>query len=455
MSEAVSRRNRRILLGIYGAALLYFVLKQLYYAVYVGGFPDQRAQNGYVLEMMTNPALVPDFASMPLYLIRWEGLNEFMFRTWGEVNYLGHPPLYYLLMGLLRPAKEITDGWFPMDYFRLCGANMVLTGLGLVLSFRLAYKYLESRSPFVHAVFAAALVTLPELAYVGVSVNNDNLAFLAFAIFFTGVLRYQEDKPDLKTYLLIGFGFLLGSFSKLTTALLMLLMLVVILVMSIVRTKSLKLVANRYFLMTLPCYLLFLAYELVIHSRYGVWQPGLAVIAPEYFKTTIFYVAPENRVPMSLLQYIGVFVRGIGYSWSSLYGHNQEVNAIMKNNVAGVIYWIPVAVTVFAAALQALKKEKADRYTIPVVLAFLFTLAYHFYTGWSGFLKNGYTGGVQARYYLPLIIPFAFVLCRELPPRFRTEKAKKIGRILAVVLILCWLAGDAPRLVLSFGFPQY
>lgn len=454
MSEAVSRKTRRILFGIYGAALLYFVLKQIYYAVYVGGFPDQRAQNGYIIEMIRNPSLLPDFSSMPLYLIRWEGLQEFMIRTTGEVNYLGHPPLYYMLMAALGPA-QIADGWFPVDYFKLTAANIMLTSLGLILSFRLAYRYLKNRPPIVHAVFSAALVTLPELAYVGASVNNDNLAFLAFAVFFTGVLRYQEDRLDLKTYLLIGIGFLLGSFAKLTTALLMLLMLAVMLVMSIIRTKSLKLIANRYFLMTLPCYLLFLAYELAIHSRYGVWQPGLAVVAPEYFKTTIFYVAPENRVPMSILRYAGVFVRGIGYSWSSVYGHKPEVNAIMKNGVAGIIYWIPVAVTVAAAALQALKKRKEDRFTVPVALAFLGTLAYHFYTAWSGFLKNGYTGGVQARYYLPLMIPFALVMCRELPPLFRTEKAKKAGRILAAVLILLWLAGDAPRLVIFFGFPQY
>lgn len=454
MNEAVSRKNRRILLWIYGAALLYFVVKQLYYAVYVGGFPDQRAQLTYIIEMCRNPSLIPDFASIPIYwATRWEGLMEFMAPIEGAVNYLGHPSLYYLLMAMTGPVRFLSDGTVCVDYMRLCAANTLLVSAGAVIAFRLGYRYLKSRSPFVHALFAAAIVTLPELGYVGASANNDNLAFLAFAVFFTGVLRYHEGKEDLKTYLLIGFGFLLGSFAKLTTALIMLIMLIVILIMSIIRTKSLKLIANRYFLITLPCYLLFLAYEIIIHRRYGSWQPSLAVIAPEYFRTTYFYVAPENRTPMTVWQFVRFFLGGIGYSWSSLYGHKEAVNSIMDNGAYGVIYWIPVFTTLAAAAWQAVRK-KAD-WVIPVVLAFLGTMAYHFWNGWSGYLKNGYLGGTQARYYLSLIIPFALAMCEALPPLFRTERAKKIGKVLAVVLILCWLAGDAPRLALFFGFPEY
>ena len=75
-----------------------------------------------------------------------------------------------------------------------------------------------------------AVAALPELGYVGSGISNDNLAFPAFAVFFTGVIRYDEDKPDFRTYALIGTSFLLGSFSKLTAAMIMLIMLITILV---------------------------------------------------------------------------------------------------------------------------------------------------------------------------------------------------------------------------------
>ena len=456
MSETTSRKTRRILIWIYGAALLCFVLKQLYYAVYVGGFPDQRVHLSYVVEMCRNPSLLPDFANLPVwYGTGWDGLTQYLYKLEDAVNYLGHPPLYYLLAALTGPVRFLPDGGAVLDYLRVSLVSIAMTSCGAVLAFRLGFRYLKNRSPFVHALFAAAVATLPELGYVGGGASNDNLAFLAFAVFFTGVMRYhQEDKTDLKTYLLIGTGFLLGSFSKLTMAMIMLIMLAVILVMSVIRTKSLKLVANKWFLITLPCYLLFLVYEIAVYRRYGAFQPSLALIAPEYYATSVFYVVPENRVPLTFLQYLVKFAGGIGHSWSSIYNDpGSEFSAIMHNGVFGIVYWVPVAAALIAAAAQIIRR-KTDRYTVPSVLAFLGTLAYHILSGWSGFLKSGYTGGAQARYYLPLIIPFAFIMCETVPAFFRTEKAKKTGKVLAVILILCQIAGDVPRVLLYVGFPE-
>ena len=450
-----SRKSRRILLWIYGAALLYFVLKQVYYVLYVGGCPDQRAHFSYVIEMTRNPSLLPDFASIPMYYVyKWEGLTEYLYPIAGDVNYLGHPSLYYLLMAQTGSVRFLADGGVAFDYLRICLCNVLLASAGVLVAFRLGYRYLANRSPFAHALYAAAIAALPELGYVGASVNNDNLAFLAFTLFFAGILRYREEKLDFKTYLLIGAGFLLGSFSKLTAALIMLIMLAVILVLSVIRTKSLKLIANKWFLLTLPCYLLFLLYEILIYRKYGAWQPGLSVIAPEHFKATAFYVAPENRVPMTVWQYLRRFAGGIAHSWSSLYGHDGVVNAMADNGAFGLVYWIPVGVTLIAALVRCVRR-KADCVSLPVSLAFLGTLAYHFYTGWSGFLKNGYSGGIQARYYLMLIVPFALVTAEALPPLLKTKKAKTAGAVLAVVLIACWLAGDALRLAVQFGFPAY
>ena len=447
-----ARKTRRILLGIYGAALLYFVLKLVYYALGVGGFPDSTAQVSYLIEMSRAPALIPDFANMPMYnVLSRDGLSWTMEAMPGVINYMGHPPLYYLLMSLTGAVRFLPEGTAAVDMLRLYAANIALSSAAVILAFRLGYRRLRGKSPVVHALFALAVTTLPELGYVGASVNNDNLAFFALVLFFTGVVRYDEDKQDLKTYLLIGIGFLLGSFSKLTMALIMIFMLVTILVMSIIRTKSLKLIANRYFLISLPCYGLFLAYELLIHRRFGGWQPSLALVAPEYYLTTVYYVAPENRVPMTFLQFVRSFAGGIGYSWSSLYGHNKAATAQMNNMQAGVIFWIPVAGTALAALLQLIRKQKADRYTIPVFAAFLLTMAYHLYSNWSGYLKSGYMGGAQARYYLPMIVPFALIFCERIPPMFRTKKAKTVGTVLAIILMILWLVGDAPRLLVILG----
>ena len=320
----------------------------------------------------------------------------------------------------------------------------------MVLAFYLGWRRLQNRRPLVHALYAAAIVTLPELGYVGSGISNDNLAFIGFVIFFAGLLRYDEDRLDLKTYLLIGVGFLLGAFSKLTTAMIMLIMLVAVLVMSVIRTRSLKLIANRNFLAILPCFLLFLAYELIIHRRFGGWQPTLSLIAPEFYETTVFYVAPENRVPMTFFQFFSHFALGIAHSWSRAYGHNETLNTLMDNGVAGLIFWVPVAAAVAAAILQ-LVRRKCDRYTLPAVIGFAGTLAWHLWSGWIGFRSTGYAGGAQARYYLFMILPFALILCEAFPPLFRTRKAKIAGTVIALLLIILWLAGDAPRLLFMPG----
>lgn len=452
MDIQISRaRRKRLLIWIYGLTLLYYVLKQVYFAVWVGGFPDQLAHLSYLAYLSDHPTLFPDFRSIPYGVAKGEeaGLAILKLRP-GTVNNMIHPPLYYLILNLFAGVQKVARRTYAIDIMRLRAMNILMSSTTVILAFRLGYTRLKDRPPLVHALYALAIATLPMFAYVGASLNNDNLAYFALVIFFTGLLRYSEGKEDLKTYLLVGVGFLIGSFSKLTTALLCLIMLGVTFVMSVIRTKSLKLILNKWFLLTLPCYLLFLVYELHVKRTCGAWQPSLLDLNPEYYYTTVFYVPPENRVPMTFLQYVRTFAEGIGYSWSSLYCHNAEVTRIMKNLGWGVVYWVPVAAAIFAGG-RSLVRRDGDRLSLPVALGFLGTLAYHFYSNWKGYPVSGYLGALQARYYLGMIVPFAFLMCSRVVPLF--EQRKTLGRILAGILIAGWIAGDAIRLVIFYGFP--
>ena len=450
-TPALTRRNRRILVGIYGAALLYFILKQCYYSFVVEGFPDQMVHLSYIIEMAKRPTVLPDFANIPIYQVHGHEGNLTLFVPIpGTISALFHPPLYYLIMALLGGVRFMPDGAAALNTMYIRVLNIGLTDIAILLAFYLGWTRLSKRSPLVHALYAGAVVTLPMVAYIGASVNNDNLAFLSVIIFILGLARYNEDKLDFKTYLLIGGGFFLGSFSKLTTALMMIIMLGVALVMSVIRTRSLKLVANKWFLITLPCYLLFAAYMFWMKKTYGAFQPSLLDINEEAFRQTIYYVRPENRVPMTFLQYVRHFVGGVGYSWSSLYGHNHQVTQMMNNGVTGFVYWIPVGLSVFAAVRQCVRKN-VDRFTLPVVLGFLGTVAYPFYSNWKGYPVSGYLGAIQARYYLAMIVPLAYIMCDQVAPLF--GKRKTLGCVLAILLLIAWLMGDAPRLVLQYGFP--
>ncbi|MBQ6722863.1 MAG: hypothetical protein IJQ88_11930, partial [Clostridia bacterium] len=61
------RKAGRSLLWIYGAALLYFVLKQCCCLAFLRGFADEGNHISYVLNMARFPSLLPDFRAMTFY----------------------------------------------------------------------------------------------------------------------------------------------------------------------------------------------------------------------------------------------------------------------------------------------------------------------------------------------------------------------------------------------------
>ena len=442
-----ARKARRSLLWIYSAALLYFVLKQCCCLIFLDGFADQGNHLSYICYIARYPSLLPDFRAMTLYnrVGTQDGLARYAIYK-GTLGNMTHPPLYYLLMAFLGDIRLLPDGGALIDLTRLRVINMALSTGAITLAFYLGYTRIRSLSPVTHALYAFAITTLPMLAYLGASVNNDNLALLALVIFFAGLLRYEEDQLDWRTYTLIGAGFLIGAMTKLTTALMCLLMLGTILILDVIRTKSLRLILNKYFLIALPCFLLFLAYELYIRKTYGSWQPTMYNLNPEYFYQTEFYTPPEKRLPLTFMMYVRRFTEGMGHTWSSFYGENPTLNEKMHNGVFGAVYWIPVVMTVFAAVRGLIRKTK-DRLALPVTVGFLGAMAYHFYSNWTGYPISGYLGGCQARYYLAMIVPLSYIMCTRIPPLF--GKRKTLASVLAVLLIAVWIAGDGLKLLIN------
>ena len=437
------RKAGRSVIWIYVAALLYFVMKQVCCFAFMKPFADQGSHLSYVVYMARFPSLLPDFRSMTLYIP--DGMRDGLtiYKVYeGTISNMTHPPLYYLLMAFLGGVRPLPDGTCAVDLLRLRMMNMTIGASAVMLAYYIGYSRIRNRSPLVHALYAFAIATLPMLAYVSASVNNDNLAFLALVIFVAGLLRYGEDRIDWRTYMLIGLGFFIGSMTKLTTALMCLLMLGTILILDIIRTGSLRLILNRAFLIVLPCILLFLAYEIWVRRTYGSWQPSLYNLNPEYFYQTEFYTPPEKRLPLTFLQYVRRFVEGMGHSWSSLYGTTPTLNARMHNGVFGAVYWVPVALTVFAAFRDLIRKT-GDRLALPVAVGFIGAMAYHFYSNWTGYPVSGYLGGCQARYYLAMIVPLSYIMCTRIPPLI--AKRKILAGILAGLLLAAWIAGDGDR----------
>lgn len=196
--------------------------------------------------------------------------------------------------------------------------------------------------------------------------------------------------------------------------------LAVIFLAELIRNRNLKLIINKYFLASLPIYLIAAAYFFIILKNYGSIQPGLEVIAPQELN-----IIPEaEREVMDFPAYIKFFFTNFGYTWGGIYNGRFYLMKTFESfvrfpfylmaglclirGVVGLIQWIR-------------KKDNYGMIYTAAVISLIITITTQFFNGYRGFIERGYTGGYQARYYLCMIPILAFA-CGEIFGRLDTEK---------------------------------
>lgn len=413
--------------AVYGLMFLLFLFKMFYYREELHYVPDEEAHISYIAYAEENPdKWIPEFESMRLCeggLAAEDGTYQYVMHE--RTCYLGHPPLYYRLMQLVGGVVSVElDGqsYVYADLDRLKTANIYLTAMTMMLILYIGYSRLMKRTQSLvwHGLYAAAATSVPMLALCGSGITNDNLANLGVAVFMLGVLRYYEKKKGYLTYFLVAAGFFLAIMSKLTVGEFIVIMLAVILAVDIIKNRNPGLICNRYFLVTLPLYLIAGAYFAVLLVRYGSIQPGLDVVAPE--EQT--FVAEAERTAMSFFSYISYFLRQFGYTWKGIY-NGRFYDFKLTDVWAGRIFmWILYAPFICAAAGAAgacygrrrgRKQKEASAYMIvyaAVAAGLLVTIGTQLVKGYESFTGRGYMGGYQARYYL-CDIPFMALAMAE------------------------------------------
>ncbi len=473
------------LFAVYGLMFLLFLFKMFYYREELYYVPDEEAHISYLAYIEENPSRwIPEFENMGLCeggLYSEKGIYQYVIND--RTCYLGHPPLYYRLIHLIGGivTEESAGGHYVyvnLDRFKT--ANIYLTGLVMILIFYIGYTRLGkfTESLIWHGLYAAAAVSVPMLALCGSGITNDNLANLGVAVFMLGVLRYYEKKKGYLTYFLVAAGFFLSIMSKLTVGEFIVIMLIIIFIADVIRNKNLGLIWNRYFLATLPVYILAGSYFVILLLRYGSIQPGLDMVAPQEQS----FVAEAERAAMTFFSYIPYFFRQFGYTWTGIYNGRFYDFKMLDVWEGRVFLWLLYAPFLFAAGagIEALRKKRfgiqkkaASPYCIVYAAAaagLFITIVTQFFKGYESFTTRGYMGGYQARYYLcdiPLmalamaegvyriseINPYRLlVFCREKCPVIRTKKEIREERCAAVfrtavkaigiILIFLLLYGD-------------
>lgn len=401
------RRNRRAwrvgIFAVYSGMFLFFVFKALFYARYVGRFPDEINHIGYIACLEQTGSIIPDFKNMmTLQLQNGPGgdvyAGTYVFSK--LLNQLGHPPLYYQLMRLAH-GVTVQGGVVVIHIVRLRLFSLGIACAGLLLVFSIGWRRLGT-NPFIHLLYAAICVCVPMFSYVSAGVNNDTLAYVAFAIYLEGFLRYLEGRRGGFTYLLLSGGISLALLAKMTVALIAIGTLALYLLWRLVRHKDLSFFRRRAFWATLPAYAPGALYMIAVKLQTGTFQPTLRTLDLQQFINSTFYVTPSVRSHMSFLGYAHYFSLNFLRTWTGIASHvslTKSENLFSLNQIGlALLFALPLLLFFTRRRGKQADGKTGLLFAYAALLAVIllqFSRAY-----WEFAHVSGYLGGYQSRYYL-------------------------------------------------------
>lgn len=422
MNSKVGKKTKSIIILIYVAMLLFFVAKGFYYMNTVARFPDERMHTAYIVSLMETGDIIPDFKEMktlsPINGAEYiansgangDGNTEYRIVP-GSTNYLGHPPLYYHIMrlagGITIDGEHVTVNFFQMRVF-----SFSICVIGMILAFYIGYSRIRKNFA-LHLFYAITCVSVPMLTYNCAGVNNDALSLLAFPILLLGLLRFLEGTRDYKTYFLVATGVFFTFFSKLTVGLVVVVMVGAVLLYTLIKERSLRFLISRQFLVTLPLYLIIFAYLAIVYKQVGSIQPSYANLNLENYYKSFFYVAPENRVSMTTLEYASYYIKNFFETWTGIASHVSSLKGSSPftwERIALLGLWVlPFLLLIPKKWLKRSGEKSALRSVGLAMFAGLIAAslvqglrAYYYFR-----YVSGYLGAFQSRYYLCTIAGLA------------------------------------------------
>lgn len=461
-NKNIKKRNIAII-SIYLVTLFFHSYKGVYYANYVRGFPDEHVQIQYVAAMKNDPRFIPDFKNIhvgncSLYNNEIDCKGEP-----SSTSYLGHPPLYYYLMSKTNAVK-IEDGRYIGNVIPLRIANFIINFAALTIFFYIGYS-LITKKPLYHALFALSCTSVPMFSYLMCSVNNDNLAFFGAAVFLLGAVHYLK-REDYTAHFLIAIGLCVAVMSKVTAGLMLLLGTALFIMYRVVKQHSFQSILRKEFLVTLPIYAIVVFYFIRIYMIYGTFQPSLAVLNPDYYRTTSFYTPIEFRKHMEFTKYAEYFCDKFLQTWGGVASHV----ALLKPNSFG---WDSGALTMILLCPLLCFLKSTDEYEEDkkswlillkcLLLGIIITFGLQFLSAHSSFVNVGYLGGFQSRYYLcvlPILVLVSVSYFIDRPKRddLNLIKGERIhnkifhtlGTCIIVIIIISLFYDDFLYFLLNF-----
>jgi hypothetical protein len=347
---------------------------------------DELQHVSFVRWMELRPQLLPRYDQMPALTADLKG--------WTGVTRLSHPAPYYLA---LAPLDALSHSILVL---RLANAAMMLAGAAIMLA--TGFSVLADLRQ--RAIFAATLAAFPQLAVVGGSVINDNLAIIVAGLGFAGLVRWRGRPGDW----LLPLALAAAGWTKLTLAIMLVAAFVILELIE--RRRP----ARAHLAIVLAAAAGAIPY-LVNLARYGqVVFPDMGV-----------YVPPAQRIHLGLAQFLLRNAADFARSWAAL----QPSNVLA---IAGL------GLILVLTAL-ALRSGKGGPAATALALAALPAAALHLWFSWRLYQSEGLPDVMEARYYYGVWPGGALVLTRwwgASPGLIRTALTTAAGA--------CLVAASAP-----------
>lgn len=458
--------DKKVLVCFVACFTIFFsVIKMQYYANNTTGFHDLPAHLGYLEYVHENRnEIIPNFKNMKIIdvhgKVQFKNLcvfnrnNEITFTKNDSMNYLGHPPLYYRIIDAFGTVR-ISDNNITFDMQKIALINMFIVGIGIALI--LYIGFLLNLTFMQYVFYAISSTSIPLITYLGCDLNNDNLGYIGVSLLVISMIKFNRNSRGYLTYFGISISLFICIMTKLTFGLFAVSVLMIYVIIYFIKNRNLSILINRKFAVTLPIYFLIAAYYISIYMRYSTFQPGLSNLDFEYFKTTGFYVAPENRVHMTFFKYVCHYINTLLLTWSDIRSH-AFVRA--HNLFEGIIYKLLIICPIIFIIINIKKIiSKLGKDSLIILLCsfgVIIMMAVQFLNCYGSFVNDGYAGGMQGRYYIALtfIMSLGFIKLLDIKVMDKIFKSKKIiiQNIIYVILTLILLSSDFKYLIQYGGY---
>ena len=372
--------------------------------------PDTIAHISYIGSVHKEATLFPKFEEM------------YMITNPNAGNYLSHPPLYYMLMNsVYDPKIPFMDN---IERFRALNIALFFASLVLLVYLGLAAK-MDILGDFV---YLSVLLSIPMHAYIGSSLNNDNLALLGGLLFLVGLFRLVRQQYGTLSYVILGMGFFLAYFGKLTAA--MMAFFALIYYGIYLYKKRIPLHIPKGAILILAVWIApVMLYQLYIFMHYHAIVPTLKVTHPQEYLHSVYFIPEAKRVPMSFTAWLGHYWENIRAGWFGILSHHS----FTKTSFAVIFGAIVLHIFAILGLIMPCRQESRTICILGKVslLALFSVMLIQILFSYINFLHSGYMGGLQPRYLLPFMVAFAIMASVFI------TRVKENFWIVTITILLC------------------